>query len=132
MIREGRQPGDQARFSRKVRAEDLAAFESGLVHPLYSTFAVVRDAEWTCRQFIPALAEPDEEGIGTFISVDHLSPVKEGGLVEFLAVIRNIHDQEVICDFTARCGERIIARGVQVQKILKKDRIARLIAQACD
>ncbi|HUX84913.1 MAG TPA: hypothetical protein VMV20_06740 [Chitinophagaceae bacterium] len=130
MKRDGPHQGDTASFSRKVRAEDLATFESGLVHPLYSTFAVVRDAEWTCRQFVPGLAEPDEEGIGTFISVDHVAPVAEGAQVDFQAVIRNIHGHEIICDFTARCGETIIARGVQVQKILKKEKIARLISQA--
>ncbi|MFN8277194.1 MAG: hypothetical protein U0T84_06910 [Chitinophagales bacterium] len=38
--------GDTQQFRRVVRTEDLAAFETGAVHAVYSTFAITRDAEW--------------------------------------------------------------------------------------
>jgi fluoroacetyl-CoA thioesterase len=44
--------GDIKEYTHIVVKEDVAAFETGLVHPVYSTFALARDAEWTCRQFV--------------------------------------------------------------------------------
>ena len=44
------------------------------VHPFYSTFALGRDVEWACRQFVLEMKEEDEEGIGTFLNITHKSP----------------------------------------------------------
>jgi hypothetical protein len=46
------QPGAVQRFERVVREDDLARFDAGLVHPVYGTFALARDAEWVCRLFV--------------------------------------------------------------------------------
>jgi fluoroacetyl-CoA thioesterase len=119
--------GDIEKFTRIVRPGDLARFGTDLVHPLYSTFALARDAEWTCRQFVIQLAEADEEGMGTAIQVNHKSPAAEGSLVEITATLRSIHGNEITCDFTAICGNHIIATGYQVQKILKKEAIHKII-----
>ena len=44
--------GDVRKIAKVVEAGDLATFETGNVHPFYSTFALGRDAEWACRQFV--------------------------------------------------------------------------------
>lgn len=115
--------GDKRNFVRVVRKEDAAAFESGQVHPVYSTFALARDAEWTCRLFVLEMKEADEEGIGTFITVEHHAPALVNEKVEFEAVVESIEGNEIICGYKAKAGSRLVASGRQGQKILKKVKI---------
>ncbi|WP_298740076.1 hypothetical protein [uncultured Chitinophaga sp.] len=122
------QPGDQRHFTRVVREEDCAAFDNNMVHPVYSTFALARDAEWCCRLFVLDMKEADEEGIGTMISVQHRAPAKIGSSVTFTATIRQLQGHEIICSFEARTGKQLIATGEQAQKILKKEKLERLFS----
>ncbi|CAL1516886.1 thioesterase, FlK family [Chitinophaga sp. MM2321] len=121
------QPGDTRHFSRIVRQEDCASFDSGLVHPVYATFALARDAEWCCRLFVLEMKEEDEEGIGTRLTIEHSSPAPLGSQVDFTATIVVVQQHEISCSYEARVGEKIIATGIQVQKILKKTRINGLL-----
>ena len=121
-------PGDKKYFVKKVTKQDTAAFDSGEVHPVYSTFALGRDAEWACRLFVLEMKEADEEGIGTFLHVKHHSPALLGSEVTFEAEVKSINGHEIICTYTAKVGERLIAGGEQGQKILKKEKLERLFA----
>lgn len=118
--------GDKKKFKRIVEEADTAVFETERVHPVYSTFALTRDAEWTCRQFVLQMKDADEEGIGTFVTVEHHSPALPGETVIFEAVVESIRGNEIICRYKARAGKRLIASGRQGQKILKKAKIAEL------
>lgn len=120
------QPGDTKTFTRTVRTEDCATFDSGAVHPVYATFALARDAEWCCRLFVLDMKEEDEEGIGTSISVEHTSPAITGTVVVFTATVKNIRGNTLTCTYEARVGDRVIAHGEQGQKILKKSRLEEL------
>ncbi|NSL88184.1 thioesterase family protein [Chitinophaga solisilvae] len=122
------QPGDVKTFGRIVRTEDCAAFDSGQVHPVYATFALARDAEWCCRLFVLEMKEEGEEGIGTQLSVDHVSPALQGSEVVFTATITALQGNEIICRYEARCNNRLIATGTQSQKILKKEKLERLFS----
>jgi predicted thioesterase len=121
--------GDKKTFSHVVVNDDTATFSSGNVHPVYSTFALARDAEWCCRLFVLDMKEWDEEGIGTFISVQHQSPALIGQEVIFEATLQALDKNNVVCNFIAKVGEKIIAKGEQVQKILKKERIEKLFSE---
>ena len=66
--------GDTKEFYKVVSKKDIAKFNGSEVHPYYSTFALARDAEWSSRLFVLDMKEVDEEGIGTFINVKHISP----------------------------------------------------------
>lgn len=122
--------GEQKHFQKIVRKEDFATFDSGQVHPVYSTFALARDVEWTCRLFVLEMKENDEEGIGTFITVKHHSPALIGETVNFEAVVERIKGNEIICAYEASVGKRLIASGRQGQKILKKEKIKELFEKA--
>lgn len=115
-------------YSHVVSESDLAEFESGLVHPVYATFALGRDAEWCCRLFVLAMKEEDEEGIGTFLNVEHVSPAMIGSEVQFIATLEQLNKNEVVCRFEAFVGQRLIARGQQGQKILKKEKLKNLFS----
>ncbi len=121
-------PGDYKIFVHKVTSADTASFESGEVHPVYSTFSLARDAEWCCRLFVLEMKEPHEEGIGTKITLEHISPAKIDEEVLFIATVKTIIGNEIICSFEAKVGSRIIARGEQGQKILTKEKLQRIFA----
>ena len=118
--------GSQKCFSKIVEQADCASFDSGLVHPVYATFALGRDAEWACRLFVLEMKEDQEEGIGTFLNISHKSPALVGSNVEFIATVKSIQKNEIICTFTAKVGDRIIAEGEQGQKIIAKQKLEKL------
>jgi predicted thioesterase len=118
--------GSQKYFSKLVEQADCASFNSSLVHPVYATFALGRDAEWVCRLFVLEMKEDQEEGIGTFLNISHKSPALLGSKVEFTATVKSIQKNEIICNFTAKVGDRIIAEGEQGQKIIAKQKLEKL------
>lgn len=120
------QPGDIKIYKYVVVPQDTAVFDSGEVHPVYATFALGRDAEWACRLFVLEMKEPDEEGIGTFLRVNHHSPALVGSEIVFEAKVKSVEKNEIICSFEARVGQRLIASGETGQKILKKNRLEQL------
>ena len=120
--------GDKRYFTKVVKEADTATFESGQVHPVYATFSLARDAEWACRLFVLEMKEEDEEGIGTMITVEHISPAIIGSKVTFEATVKSIGGNEIICTYEARVGSRLIAKGEQGQKVLKKEKIERLFS----
>lgn len=121
--------GDQKSIRKTVTEDDLATFQTGNVHPFYGTFALGRDVEWACRQFVLEMKEEDEEGIGTFLNIQHQSPAILGQTVEIFATIAELYGNTINCSFEVKVGDRIVASGTQGQKILKKEKVERLIAQ---
>jgi fluoroacetyl-CoA thioesterase len=114
------QPGDTKTFRTSVTADKLAEFESGIVHAVYGTFALGRDAEWACRLFVLDMKEDGEEGIGSFLSVEHVSPAPLGTAVEITATLEEINQNKVVCTYKVLAGDRLVAHGRQIQKIIQK------------
>jgi fluoroacetyl-CoA thioesterase len=124
-------PGDQKTFSKIVQASEIAQFESGVVHEVYSSFCLAKDAEWCSRLFVLDLKTDDEEGIGTRITVEHCSPAFVGDTVLFITTLLQITDKkEVLTSYEAYVGKRLIAKGEQGQRILPKSKIESLFAAA--
>jgi fluoroacetyl-CoA thioesterase len=121
------QIGAQTSLEFTVGEKDLAEFETGVVHEFYGTFALGRDAEWTCRQFVLEMKEEGEEGIGTFLNIRHQSPALLGETVRITAEIVRQEGNSIDCSFEVRVGERVIATGTQGQKILKLEKLARVV-----
>jgi fluoroacetyl-CoA thioesterase len=119
--------GDTVSLEFKVIASDLAQFNGQMVHPFYSTFSLGRDAEWTCRQFVLQMKEEGEEGIGTFLNIQHKSPALLGEIVVINAEIIRLDGNQIDCSFQATVGSRLIAEGEQGQRILKKSKIQGII-----
>lgn len=115
--------GDTKHYERTVTESDVATFDSGNVHPVYATFALTRDAEWSSRLFVLEMKEEHEEGIGTFVNIKHISPAFVGDVVKFEAVIDELQGNEINCSIKAYCGNRLIAEGRTGQKILLKEKI---------
>lgn len=118
--------GDKKIFEHIVTAADFARFETGEVHPVYATFSLARDAEWSGRLFVLEMKEDDEEGIGTGITVEHISPAMEGDKVVFTAILKEVNGNEVVTVYEAKVDDRLIACGIQKQKIVKKEKLKKL------
>ncbi len=121
--------GDTKEFQVLVEEKDTAIFESGTVHPIYSTFALGRDAEWCCRLFVLEMKDDDEEGIGTFLSIEHKGPALVGSTIHFTATVLNMKGNDLICTWEAVVGGRLIAKGAQGQKIMKKEALEEIFSQ---
>jgi len=119
--------GDTKTYSHTVDKSETASFDSGEVHPVYSTFALARDAEWSGRLFVLEMKEPGEEGIGTGINIRHISPALLGQEVMFTATLKEVRKNEIINDFVAKVGDRVIAEGTQWQKIINKEKFDKLL-----
>ncbi len=115
--------GDVKTFEKIVGQDDIAEFESGKVHDVYGTFALGRDAEWSSRLFVLEMKEDDEEGIGTFLTIQHQSPALLGQTVTFAAEIIKLEKNIIDCKVTAAVGDRIIANCTTGQKIIKKEKL---------
>ncbi|MCB9262702.1 MAG: hypothetical protein H6607_10040 [Flavobacteriales bacterium] len=120
--------GDKKAFEKLVTTADVAQFEAGMVHPFYATFALGRDAEWAGRLFVLEMLEKDEEGIGTFLTIEHKSPALVGQTVRITAEIYELVGNSINCKFEAAVGNRLIATGTTGQKILKKE-LVKIIEQ---
>src|SRR6188768_2033324 len=129
-MKEGFHRGDKIEFRSVVKPDDVAAFNGEVVHPVCATFALARDIEWTTRQFVLAMREDDEEGIGTFLSIDHKSPAFVGEEIVFTAYIEQLTGNELICTYEARVGARLIANGKTGQKILKREKIEKIFGKS--
>jgi fluoroacetyl-CoA thioesterase len=118
--------GDVKQYAKVVTSHDFASFHGQVVHAVCATFALARDMEWTTRQFVLDILDEDEEGIGTFVNVEHRSPAFEGDEVIFKGYIDEINGDQLICSVLAHVGDRLIASGKTGQKILKREKIKRL------
>jgi predicted thioesterase len=119
-------PGDKKKVTKKVAEQDLAAFHGEVLHPVYATFALARDFEWSSRLFFLEMKEDDEEGVGTYLQIDHHSPALINEEVTIIATVESISGNELICIIEARSGDRIIATGKTGQKMLKKEKLKKL------
>ncbi|MCW5910695.1 MAG: hypothetical protein KIT62_06450 [Cyclobacteriaceae bacterium] len=121
--------GDQKQYRVCITEADCAAFHGEMVHPVYATFALARDFEWTSRLFFLEMKEDDEEGVGTLLSIEHKGMAHVGSEVLITATVELIRGNELICKIEARCNDAVVAIGKTGQKMLKKEKLKRLIKQ---
>jgi fluoroacetyl-CoA thioesterase len=116
--------GSVKHFTKKVSKEDIAQFADGVVHEVYSTFAIARDAEWCGRLFVLEMKGQNEEGIGTFVHINHASAAFIGDEVCFTGTFSELTAKgEIIVSIEAKVGDRIICTGSTGQRILPKEKI---------
>jgi fluoroacetyl-CoA thioesterase len=122
--------GNTKEYRKIVQPADTAAFHGENVHPVYSTFSLARDIEWTTRLFVLEMRDADEEGIGTYLTIEHKAPAFIGEEILITGKIEQLRGSELICSFQAQVGDKIIAIGQTGQKILKLERFNDLFKQS--
>jgi predicted thioesterase len=121
--------GDRKKFVKIVEEGDLAAFHGEVLHTVYSTFSLARDFEWASRLFFIDMKEADEEGVGTFLSIDHKSPAFVGEEITFTATFVKLEGNELTCMIESSVKDRLVAVGTTGQKMLKKERVKQLFTR---
>ena len=116
--------GDNKELRFVVKESDFATFDGEVVHSVCSTFSLAREIEWATRQFVLEMRDGDEEGVGTFLTIEHLNPAFVNEEIKISSAVESINGHEIICSYIARVGERIIATGKTGQKIFRRDKIA--------
>ena len=121
--------GDKKVFRKVVTENDLAAFHGEVLHAVYSTFSLARDFEWSSRLFFIEMKEEEEEGVGTFLSIEHKNPAFVGEEITVTATIIKIQRNELTCAIEAKAGDRIVAVGTTGQKMLRKERLKEIFTK---
>ena len=120
-------PGDIKVYEKTVTEADFAQFDVGLVHPVCATFSLAQAVEWASRLFVLEMKDEDEEGIGTMLTINHRGPAFLHETITIAAKVKTLERNELICTYEARVGEKLIADGETGQKILKKEKLTRLL-----
>lgn len=122
-------PGDILEHTYTVKAADVATFESGLVHEVCSTFALGREMEWASRLFVLKMREEHEEGIGTRLEIEHLSPALVGDQLLIRAEMEALNGNELLCSIAVTTNSgRLVAKGRTGQKIIDRKKIAAIFS----
>lgn len=93
---------------------------------VYATPSLVRDIEQTCRDFLIAHADPNEDSVGMEVSVRHQAPTLPGMTVEITVTVAAVEGRKVTFDVVARDDVEPIADGrhtrfvVDVAKTLER------------
>ncbi|MGK7388735.1 MAG: thioesterase family protein [Candidatus Cyclobacteriaceae bacterium M2_1C_046] len=120
--------GDNKTYSKTVTEADIAAFHGEVVHPVCSTFALAREMEYSSRLFVLEMKDENEEGIGTFLTIDHQGPAFIGDELDLLATVKELNGNEIICTIEVKVGDRLVATGETGQKVLLKEKLERYFA----
>lgn len=130
-------PGFNPGLTREVAftvTEDMCpAFDGVVVHRCCSTWTLAHHMELAARKVLVDFLDEHEEGIGTHVSVDHLAPCGLGKVVRVAAELTEVtrsHHLRAVCDIQARHGDRLLARGKQVQVVMDKDTLRRLVERS--
>ena len=78
---------------------------------VYATPSLVRDIEQTCRDFLIAHADPNEDSVGMEVSVRHQAPTLPGMTVEITVTVAAVEGRKVTFDVVARDDVEPIADG---------------------
>ena len=119
-------PGDKKIHRYVVTAADQASFLGAVVHPVCSTFSLAREFEWSSRLFFLEMKEKGEEGVDTFLSVEHKSPAQIGEEIMLTATVIKIQGNELTCAIEAKVGDRMVATGTTGQKMLSAEKLGRI------
>src|SRR5690349_8210573 len=115
--------GDKKVYKTIVQSADQAAFHGEVLHAVCSTFALARDMEWSSRLFFIEMKENDEEGVGTYLEIQHRAPAFVGEELEITATVESITGNELICLIEVKAGNKIVATGKTGQRMLKKEKL---------
>lgn len=123
-MRTGLVLGAEAEVTITVTDDMLARFEElGLVHPVYSTWSMVRHMELASRKVILPYLEPGEDAVGYSVSVIHLAPAPAGAMVTARARLVRLDGNQIVCAVTAHNRATVIGEGTTVQVLVSTERL---------
>jgi predicted thioesterase len=96
--------------------------ELGSVHPVYATYSMAKHFEEAGRKLLLRHLDPDEDGLGRSLTVEHLAPSWVGDRLTVVARCVDVRGNRVTCECSATDGDgREVGRGSTVQVALPRD-----------
>ncbi|MEC5424085.1 thioesterase [Virgibacillus sp. C22-A2] len=120
--------GRQETIKIEVTEEMFASFEGTVVHPVYSTVAMVYHMEWVSRKIILPFLEEHEEGMGAAVELKHISPSPLHSFVSLTATLIEHKKEQVITKVEAFNEHGLIGKGEVKQVILPKELIRKKLS----
>lgn len=95
-------------------------------HPVYSTYWIARHFEEVGRKLLLLFREEGEEGVGTFVEVQHLASALPGMRVTHVATVESVEGRRLTCCMTAtsELGD-LIATGRTGQYVTLEAKLGR-------
>ncbi len=122
-------PGHRAEVVVTVTDDMVAWFEElGVVHRVYSTWAMVRHLELASRKVILPFLEPEEDAVGHSVSVTHFAPTPVGARVTARATLLRLEGNRIVCALEAFNEREKIGAGENVQIVLPHATLAERFA----
>lgn len=131
-MKPGLKVGNCADVEIEVTEAMCPAFDGIVVHRVYSTWSMAHHMELAARKVLAEHLETHEEGIGAHLSIDHLAPCPVGHVVRVEAEAVELEGTTLVCRVRAWDGERLLGEGRQVQRILPKTTLAKIIDRAAN
>jgi len=129
-MKTGFKPGIVREVLITVTEDMCPSFDGIVIHRCYSTWSLAHHVEIAARKVLVDYLEDHEEGVGSHVSVDHLAPCAVGKTVRVRAELVEVvhgHHPRVVCEVAAYDGERLLARGRQVQVVMNKEHLRKYI-----
>ena len=121
------QIGNSEHIIFHVTEEMSPVFHNTAIHEVCSTWDLSHQFELAARLTLEQHLEDSEQGIGSHISINHIKPAPVGKQVDVIATIIELDETTVVCELVANIGERVVATGKQIQRVLSKEKIAKII-----
>ncbi|GAA0465838.1 thioesterase family protein [Alkalibacillus silvisoli] len=126
-MKPGMEIGRTETIEIKVTEDMFANFEGYVIHPVYSTVAMVYHMEWVSRKIILPFLEEHEEGMGASVEVKHIDAAPLNTKVVLTATLTEYHNHQVITSIKAYRDQTLIGKGNVKQVILPKEVIEKRI-----
>jgi fluoroacetyl-CoA thioesterase len=114
--------GESAVLDVVVTPELTVHFEElGSVHPVYATYNMAKHFEEAGRKLLLRHLDPDEDGLGRSVAVEHLAPSWVGDRLRVAARCVEVRGSRITCECSATDGDgREVGRGSTVQVVLPR------------
>ncbi len=122
--------GQIAHIDIEVTVDMCPAFDGVVVHHVYSTWSMAHHMELAARKVLAPHLDDDEEGIGGHLSIDHVAPAPVGTQVRVSAKAIELDADRLTCEVTAWDGSTLLGRGLQVQRVLPKTVLRKIMDRA--
>ena len=124
------QVGNTSNVVFTVTEQMQAKFDDDVIHPVCSSWDMAHQFEIAARKTLEDHLEDGEQGIGSFLSLDHVKPAPVGAAVIVEATISELDGTTVVCEIVATIRGNMCATGKQIQRVLSTSTISRLIDEA--
>lgn len=122
-MKPGLKAGDFHEFSIQVQEDMRPKFGDQVIHPLYSTAAMLTHMEWAARQHVVPYLESGEESAGVHIDLRHLAATPIGATVRVRSTVTHLDGKKVVSRVEAWHQAIKIGEGTFTQALVSASKL---------